>query len=201
MQLSGTSMAAPMVSGAAALLLQGTPGLSPAQMKFALQSGATYMPDAGLMAAGAGSVNFWSSRKTAQYGPVLSLPTALIGGLLAKPSGVVFWDAGTLSDRLYGGTGLRLLSLLDLLPAWLNPSSFLKFGDLNLVGLTNSLASLTPKQLLWGEVAGWTSGEQIIWGETMYDPQGEQIIWGEQTTTEDNQIIWGESALSPANPQ
>ena len=63
MQLSGTSMAAPMVSGGVALLLQGTPGLTPAQVKLALQSGATYVPDGGLMGAGAGSVNFWASRK------------------------------------------------------------------------------------------------------------------------------------------
>ena len=60
MQLSGTSMAAPMVSGGVALLLQGTPSLTPAQVKLALQTGATYMPDGGLMGAGAGSVNFWS---------------------------------------------------------------------------------------------------------------------------------------------
>src|SRR3954463_6677581 len=44
MQLSGTSMAAPMVSGGAALLLQGTPGMTPSQVKMALQAGATYMP-------------------------------------------------------------------------------------------------------------------------------------------------------------
>ncbi|HEX7139697.1 MAG TPA: S8 family peptidase, partial [Vicinamibacterales bacterium] len=48
MQLSGTSMSAPMVSGATALLLQGVPTLSPAQVKLALQAGATYMGDAGL---------------------------------------------------------------------------------------------------------------------------------------------------------
>src|SRR5262249_50118204 len=63
MMLSGTSMAAPIVSGGVALLLQGTPGLTPAQVKLALQAGATYMEDAGLMAAGAGSVNFWASRQ------------------------------------------------------------------------------------------------------------------------------------------
>jgi subtilisin family serine protease len=69
MSLSGTSLAAPIVSGGVALLLQGSPNLSPAQVKFALQGGATAMAGAGLMGAGAGSVNFWASRRIAVYGP------------------------------------------------------------------------------------------------------------------------------------
>ena len=38
--------------------------MSPAQVKLAMQTGATYVKDGGLMGAGAGSVNFWASRKT-----------------------------------------------------------------------------------------------------------------------------------------
>src|SRR3984893_8150970 len=79
MYLSGTSMAAPMVSGGVALLLQGSPNLSPAQVKFALQNGATAMTDGGLRGAGAGSVNFWASRQIAVYGalaaPAQTAPT------------------------------------------------------------------------------------------------------------------------------
>jgi serine protease AprX len=105
MQLSGTSMAAPMVSGGVALLLQGTPGLIPAQVKMALQADATYMPDAGLIGAGAGSVNFMASRKVATNLLGL-LPSGLIGGVLSSPSGAMFWDSGTLGVCAAGTRGV-----------------------------------------------------------------------------------------------
>jgi serine protease AprX len=195
MQLSGTSMAAPIVSGGVALLLQGAPSMIPAQVKMALQAGATYVPDGGLMGAGAGSVNFWASRKVATNG-LGQLTSTLVGGLLGSPSGAFFWDSGTLATRVYGGLGVRLLSLLQAPLYWLNPA-LASVGDLHLIGLTNPLASIVPKRLLYGEVAGWTSDQSIMWGTTIYDPQGQSIMWGTSYTTEGTSIMWGTSMTDP----
>jgi serine protease AprX len=193
-RLSGTSMSAPMVSGAAALLLSGNPGMSAAQMKLVLQMGSSYMPSAGLMAAGAGNANFWASRKMANTG-LLSAVTNLIGGLTTTSSGAAFWDAGTLTNRLYGGIGMRLLSVLQLPLVWLNPSQ-LNTGDLNLAGLTNALALVPTNPLIWGDVAKWANaqdGDQVIWGTEIYNPSGQQVIWG--TSADGDQVIWGTSLV------
>jgi len=199
MQLSGTSMAAPIVSGAVALLLQGMPGLTPAQVKLAIQSGATYVPDGGLMGAGAGSLNIWASRRNSTTGLVGSLVTTVVGGLSTTSSGASFFDGGTLSGRLYAGLGIRLLSLLEAPLVWLNPS-LLHSGDLNLLGLLNPLRSVAPKWLLYGEVAGWTGEQSIMWGTAISNPQGQSIMWGTSYTTDGTSIMWGTSMTSP-DPQ
>lgn len=216
MHLSGTSMAAPIVSGGVALLLQGSPSLGTAHVKLALQSGATYMPDGGLVAAGAGSVNIWASRQIAAKGLSSVLGSTinfLVGGLLSPPSGASFWDSGTLAHRVYEGSGLRLLSSLDLSRIWSDPTD-LRYGDLNLAGLLNPLASLPRNELIWGEVAAWaardeiiwgtndeiiwgTNDDEIIWGTTIHDSNGDEIIWG---TSGDDEIIWGTDVMTSENP-
>ena len=198
MQLSGTSMAAPMVSGGVALLLQGQANMAPAQVKMALQAGATFMADAGLMGAGAGSVNFMASRKLAvnQLG---ILPTGVVGGVLSPASGAIFWDTGTLASRLYAGTGIRLLSLLQAPLAWLN-ASLLNTGELNLLGVNNPLGSMVAKSLIYGQVAGWTNSQTIMWGSSITDPSGQTIMWGSNYQTDGTTIMWGSSVTQP-DPQ
>ena len=200
MQLSGTSMSAGMVSGGAALLMQANPHMSPAQLKLALQTGSTFMKDGGLMGGGAGSVNFWSSRKVAANA-LTNLVGTLVGGVLSPASGAAFWDAGTLSSRIYGGVRVRLLSLLEAPLAWLDPQDFLHAGDLNLFGLANPLAKTGSNQILWGDVSTWTDNNQILWGDTIYNPEGQQILWGDSSTSDDTQILWGDGAQPSADPR
>jgi serine protease AprX len=196
MRLSGTSMATGVVSGGVALLLHGNKYLTPAQVKLLLQTGSSYLPADGLVAGGAGSMNIWSSRRSSVNGldDLLSaLP--LIGGLLSQPGGVAFWDEGTMTGRMYAGTGIHLLGLGDLIRALLYPSS-LSWGTLHLVGETNPIAPTGANYILWGDISHWTESEYILWGDTIQTPEGNYILWGDTQMTEGYYILWGDSVAA-----
>ncbi len=191
MQLSGTSMSAAVVTAGAALLMQAHPNITSAQLKMALQGGSTYMADGGLMGGGAGSVNFWSSRKIASSG-LTNLLSTVVGGTLTPASGVIFWDAGTMTTRLYRGYGLRVLSLVEAPLAWLT-GGYLKWDELNLIGLTNPLSQMHPNEVIWGDVSRWTADQEVIWGDTIESPEGQEVIWGDSRQIEGEEVIWGDS--------
>ncbi|MBW8832056.1 MAG: S8 family peptidase [Burkholderiales bacterium] len=65
MNLSGTSVSAPVVSGAVALMLQANPGLTPPLVKAILQYSAQPIPDANLLEQGAGLLNVEGAVKLA----------------------------------------------------------------------------------------------------------------------------------------
>jgi len=195
LRMSGTSMSAPMISGAAALLLQAQPSMKPNQVKFVLQSGSTYMVDAGVFGAGAGNANFWTSR---QLQANAGLINSLLNLLLDRSGGVSFWDAGQLERNVYDGDGINVLGLLDLPGILLNPNQ-LSWGKVNLIGSGNPLSLLAPKRLLYGEVSFWTASDHLVWGDDVYSPEGQHLVWGDNDTTDDYHLVWGDATTISDN--
>jgi serine protease AprX len=195
-RMSGTSMSAGMVSGAAALILEAAPGLTPRHIKMVLQAGASPMLRDGLVASGAGSVNVWASRRMASDGLTSLLPSTLVSGVDAPAGGEMFIDAGTLIDRMYQQTGIRIFSAVDLLLVWADPSK-LPLDYLNLLGLFGEVSVTPGNQIIWGDISQSVADEQIIWGDQIFDSAGQQIIWGDSGSTDGYQIIWGDQHQGP----
>lgn len=185
LRLSGSSMAAGVVSGGVALLLNAEPSMTPGQVKIALQTGARFIPSAGLIAGGTGSVDFAQSLKIADQGLITGL-LSTVQNLLGLSSGASFLDHGTLIDRLYDRTGVRLLGLLDL-DVLLGDGG--ESGVLSLLGYTNPLGRTAPNYLVWGSVAGYTSSYYLVWGSAIQDPSGEYLVWG--SAVDGDYLVWG----------
>ena len=69
-EMSGTSMSAAVVSGAAALLLEARPALTPREVKLLLQVTSSRVAGPGLIEAGAGSLNIAAAVAVATTGNV-----------------------------------------------------------------------------------------------------------------------------------
>jgi serine protease AprX len=197
MRLSGTSMAAGVVSGGVALLLNAEPGMSPAQVKMVLQLGARFIHSGGLIAGGTGGVDFAQSLKIADNGLTSTL-LSTVSKLLGASTGAAFFDRGTLIDRVYDRTGIRLLGLLDL-GALLGGADSGEPGVLNLLGQQNPLGSAAPNYLVWGSVAGYTSSYYLVWGSSIQDPEGEYLVWGSSARDDGDYLVWGSNSATADN--
>ena len=115
MYLSGTSMAAPAVSGAAALLLQVNPKLTPSMIKMILQYTAQPINGANMYEQGAGQMNIEGAVRLARvYRSDLDFSLSATSGMSLLASGATFptassilnganctWAQGILTDHGY----------------------------------------------------------------------------------------------------
>jgi serine protease AprX len=186
-RMSGTSMAAAMVSGGAALLLQSTPSLTPRHVKVVLQITSEFLPEAGLVAGGTGSVNLYAARKAASGNDGLLglLSTLLVGGQTVNGSGFAYLKPGARLDQSPNGLN-RVFGLIDARKS----------------GWSGRLSSSSSQLIIWGETNWWTSDQQILWGDQLFNPAGQQILWGDQVYNPGGQqILWGDQVYSPSGQQ
>lgn len=198
--MSGTSMAAAMVSGGAALLLEGTV-LSSRQVKLALQLSAQFMPDEGVLRAGLGRVNLYSARRVNSAVTSLTgyIPPVTIGGRAVTPSGLMMDNGSALLDNLLAPVGVGVVGTLGTLATWLDSAltpvrisalkaSQLVWGDQFAQQLVWGDHAPLGQQLVWGDLSPY--GQQLVWGDQSL---GQQLVWGDQTLGQ--QLVWGDQTL------
>jgi serine protease AprX len=167
LSLSGTSMAAPVVSGTVALMLQANPALTPNAVKAILQYTSQVYSSYGPLSEGAGFLNARGAVELAAY---LASPTTTAYPPTDGWSGQLIWG----NYRIQGG---RLTADAT---AWLTG---VVWGD----ATTSSGQNVT-----WGVMcatacdqadAVWTT-----WGATCLDAQCSSVQWG---SGDAENVVWG----------
>ena len=169
LRLSGTSMATPVVSGAAALLLQQQPFLTPDQVKARLMKTA-------------GKILPRSSTGT----DILSLQT------FTSQGDIFTYGAGYL-DIQAALTNTDVVSLPALSPtAVIDPIT-------NKIVVVRDFSLVWGNSVVWGDSVVWGSVmfngalvncSSVVWGDSLI--WGSSVVWGDSTTA-GYSVIWGTS--------
>ncbi len=172
LSLSGTSMAAPVVAGTVATMLQANPSLTPNMIKAILQYTAQTYNGYKPLQQGAGFLNTLGAVRLSRF-----------YGLNAVGS-VMPTQAGWSKSVIWGNRLIKGGYLSPLANAWATDmvwgAAETDTGD-NVVWGTLKEGS---GNIVWGTEDA--SGDNIVWGTS----DDDNVVWG---TTDDDNIVWGTS--------
>jgi serine protease AprX len=192
LSLSGTSMAAPIVSGTVALMLQANPSLTPNAVKALLQYTAQVNESYDPLTEGAGFLNalgavrlasFYANAQPGQTFPMQEMwGKRIIWGNHLLTGGVVLpeanaWSLGTTWGAAMAASGDNVV--------WGTAG-----GD-NVVWGTargDNVVWGTAKNgdnVIWGTAA---SGDNVVWGTDCGGADCDSVVWG---TADGDNVVWG----------
>jgi len=186
-RLNGTSQAAPVVAGTAALMLSANGGLTAHAVKAAVQFSAQRLPGLDVMTQGAGQVNVTGAVRLAK----LIVPTASYGKRWVKGSRKTVAADLLFGESVFWGRaivwGPRIFSTNAVyvrLAQW-DDNIVWGMADENIVwGMDDNIVwGMLDDNIVWGML-----DDNIVWGMT-----DDNIVWGfddSQLSLADN-IVWG----------
>jgi len=191
---SGTSMAAAVVSGAAALLIEERPGVKPAALKIALQLTSSFLPEAGLIRAGAGSLNVLAAAEFVRNGKnpehaiareIIDSPYQIVG---ANNRSLFVSSAKKDAPNVLRSNSKSFTSDLGRTVnaiVWTDSGSIV-WTDSNAIVWTDSNA------IVWtdSDAIVWTDSDAIVWTDS------DAIVWTDSNAivwTDSNAIVWTDS--------
>ncbi|MEX1127075.1 MAG: S8 family peptidase [Vicinamibacterales bacterium] len=180
LSLSGTSMAAPVVSGTVALMLQANPSLTPNLVKAILQYTAELKPDVHPLRQGGGFLNTKGAVELSRF-----FATAAAGDRYPKGKGwsrKINWGNHRVSRGAISPSG----NAWALNIVW--GTAVDDEGDNIVWGTTCDTDECF--NIVWGTAVD-DEGDNIVWGTV--DDEGDNIVWGTTVTTDDegDNIVWG----------
>jgi serine protease AprX len=187
LSLSGTSMAAPTVSGTVALMLQANPNLTPNMVKAILQYTAEFRKGYSPLEQGAGFLNSLGAVRlakfyaTAKYGS--QAPTS------SRWSKAIYWG----NHRISGGIMMPSSSAWNPNVQWgalkTSGGSRITWGTDDIYDNIIWGTSGASDNIVWG--TNWTD-DNIVWGTACGNADcGDNIVWGTDFTSDN--IVWGTS--------
>jgi serine protease AprX len=195
LSLSGTSMAAPVVAGTVALMMQANPNLTPNAVKAILQYTAEKRSGYDALTQGAGFLNthgavelakfFRNHQSGASYPRNRSWSKQIIWGNRRVSGGVLAPDANAWGLNVVWGT----LSSFGENIVWgtlcgSDDCENVVWGTAALENVVWGTAAL--ENVVWGTVGNF---ENVVWGTDCGGADCEQVVWG--TAADGENIVWG----------